>query len=138
MTDPTDDRSPPVDVRPLVLHEDDLPLEGWDDPVRGRLSFRDCFNGTVTPTAGLTTGISVLRPGDWLGRHRHDPAEVYFVASGTGVVHLDGVEHRVLPGTSVYVPGGALHGIVNDGDEVLRFHYVFPTDTFEEIEYHFG
>ncbi|WP_088317077.1 cupin domain-containing protein [Kineosporia sp. R_H_3] len=126
-----------MDVRPLVRHEDDVPLERWDDPVRGRLGFRTAFSGDVTATVGLTTGVAVLRPGEWLGRHRHTPPEVYFVAEGTGTVSLDGVEHTLRPGSSVYVPGDAEHGIVNDGSGLLRFFYVFPTDSFEDFDYRF-
>jgi quercetin dioxygenase-like cupin family protein len=126
-----------MDVRPLVRHEDDVPLERWDDPVRGRLGFRTSFSADVTATLGLTTGVAVLRPGEWLGRHRHTPPEVYLVAEGTGTVTLDGVEHALRPGSSVYVPGDAEHGIVNDGGGLLRFFYVFPTDSFEDFEYRF-
>ncbi|MFN0283474.1 MAG: cupin domain-containing protein [Kineosporiaceae bacterium] len=127
-----------MDVRPIVVHESDLEREAWDDPVRGHLGFRVLLSGGVTPTAGLTTGLAYLAPGGWLGRHRHAPPEVYFVVEGEGTVFLDGVEHAVTAGSSVFVPGDVEHGIHNPGGSLLRFHYVFPVDSFTAVEYRFG
>ncbi len=126
-----------MEIRPHVVHEPDAPREAWDDPVRGRLSFRDVFSAHLTPTHALTTGIAYLEPGEWLARHRHTPPEVYFVVDGAAVVFLDGVEHVVRPGSSVFVPGDVEHGIHNPYDAPMRFHYVFPVDSWDSVEYRF-
>ncbi|HXE24924.1 MAG TPA: hypothetical protein VN637_08560, partial [Roseiarcus sp.] len=55
---------------PLALNEKDLAEDSRDDPVRGRLRWRTLFSKGVTPTAGMTCGVTELRPGDWLGLHR--------------------------------------------------------------------
>lgn len=63
----------------------------------------------------------VLAPGVSIGIHAHrEDEEYYYIVSGSGTMHLDGVEHPVSAGdiTAVY-PGGA-HGLVNDGNEALR------------------
>ena len=126
-----------MDVRPLVLHESEIEPEVWDDPRAGRLSFRTLFSADRTPTVALTTGVAVLAPGGWLGRHRHPPPEVYVVTAGTGTVFLDGREHAVRPGSSVYVPGHVEHGVLNPGTEPLVIHYTFPVDSFAEVEYRY-
>lgn len=125
-------------VQPVVLHEDEVTRVDWDDPVRGRVGFRTLFSAGTTPTAELTTGVTVLEEGGWLGAHRHRPAEVYSVLAGEGVVVLDGVEHRVRAGSAVYVPGDAEHSVRNTGRAALRFLYVFATDAFEDVEYRFS
>jgi mannose-6-phosphate isomerase-like protein (cupin superfamily) len=127
-----------MDVLPTVVHESAAPLDGWDDPLRGHIDFRVLLSAGLTPTRALTTGMAYLPPGGWLGRHRHAPPEVYYVIEGEGTMVLDGVEHPVTAGSSVFVPGDVEHGIHNTGGSLLRFHYVFPVDAFHAVEYHFG
>jgi mannose-6-phosphate isomerase-like protein (cupin superfamily) len=126
-------------MRPVVLQEEAVEHEVWDDPTKGALSFRTLFSREATGTDTLTTGVADLGPGEWLGRHRHDPTEVYYVIEGRGVVMLDGIEHPVGAGSSVFIPGGTEHGIRNlDAAAALRFLYVFAMDSFEDIEYRFS
>lgn len=123
---------------PIVLHEDDVAPESWDDPVRGTLAFRTLLGGGATPTGQLTAGVAQLRPGGWLGVHAHDQAEVYHVLEGELLLRIDGTEHRLRPGSTVFLPGGASHGVTNTGDAVARVFYVLTADSFEEVEYRFA
>ena len=124
--------------RPVVLHDSEAEREVWDDPVKGLLGFRGLFSSERTPTNALTTGVTDLPPDGWLGLHRHTPAEVYYVLDGEGVVTLDGVEHAVRTGTSVFIPGDVEHGIRNTTGSALRLFYVFAVDSFATIEYRFS
>jgi len=99
------------------------PLEGWDDPIRGRVAWRTLFSGNVTATDRLTCGLAVLGPGGWLGLHRHAAAEVYHVIEGEGLVTLAGAEHPVTEGSAVSIPAEVEHGIRNSAPTVLRFFY---------------
>jgi mannose-6-phosphate isomerase-like protein (cupin superfamily) len=123
---------------PFVLHESDAPLDGWDDPLRGRIRWRTLFSKGGTPTDGITCGVADLGPGDWLGLHRHAPPEIYYVLSGAGVVTLNGVETAVKAGSAVFIPGMAEHGVRQTGMAVLRFFYGFPVDSFDNVEYLFS
>lgn len=131
----TDDDTAPYDA--LVLHEAELPPEGWDD-ARGRLRWPTLFSAGSTPTAGMVTGVAELPEGGFLAPHRHDQAESYYVLSGRGAVALQGVEHEVGPGSAVFVPGRAEHGVRNPGTETLRIHYVLAADDFAEVQYEFS
>ena len=122
---------------PQVLSEKDVERETWADPVRGDVSFRTIFGGATT-TSDLTAGVTDLEPGGWLGHHRHQPAEVYFVLDGVGTLTIDGEEHAVTAGAAAYIPGDSEHGIRNTGDRPLRFFYVFAVGSFAEIEYRFS
>lgn len=124
--------------RPLIVREQDLSRDGWDDPVKGRVGWRTLFSGDQTPTDALTAGVAELEPGGWLGLHRHIPAEIYYVLEGSGMVTLDGVEHAVRAGSAVFIPGDCEHGIRNSGALLLRFLYAFPVDSFGEVEYRFS
>jgi mannose-6-phosphate isomerase-like protein (cupin superfamily) len=124
-------------IEPIALDEADAPLDGWDDPVRGRIHWRTLFSRGRTPTAGVTCGVAELGPGDWLGLHRHAPPEVYYVFAGAGVVSLDGREIPVKAGSALFIPGMAEHGIRQMGTEVLRLFYGFPVDSFDGVGYLF-
>lgn len=65
------------------------------------------------------------------------PASRGFVVHEQGVVHLDGVEHAVRAGTSVFIPGGVWHGARNTGPGDLRLLYVFAADAFADVRYEF-
>jgi gentisate 1,2-dioxygenase len=72
-------------LKPLVIAETDVASDCWDDPVKGVLRFRTLFSGGATTTQTLTAGIADLSAGDWLGLHRHTPAEIYYVVEGKGL-----------------------------------------------------
>jgi quercetin dioxygenase-like cupin family protein len=121
---------------PLVVREDDIELETWSDSIRGDVGFRTLF-GVPGRTTDFTAGVTELEVGGWLGHHRHEPAEVYYVLGGEGAVRLDGQEHRLTARSAVFIPGDSEHGIRNTGDDRLRFFYAFAVGSFEEIEYRF-
>ena len=124
---------------PVVVHEQDCPLERWDDPGRGGVTWRTLLSGDRTPTRDLTMGVAEIPPGESSdpGEHRHAQVEVYYILSGEGSVVIDGVSHPVRAGSAVYVPGDARHGVANTGVEVLRLLYVFAVDAFDQVEYRF-
>ena len=64
--------------------------------------------------------------GDRIPRHSHDVDEVVLYESGRAVAHLDGVDTEVSAGDTVFVPAGAVHGTVNNGDEPVEVRAVYP------------
>jgi mannose-6-phosphate isomerase-like protein (cupin superfamily) len=138
LEEPPLDDQPSHSSQPLVIDEAGAPIDGWDDPIRGRIRWRTLFSKGGTPTDGITCGVAELEPGDWLGLHSHAPPEIYYVFAGSGVVTLDGREVAVRAGSAVFIPGMAEHGIRQTGTERLRFFYGFPVDSFDDVEYLFS
>lgn len=65
-----------------------------------------------------------IHPGETVPKHtHHDEDQVYYVATGTGFVVLDGRRTDVAAGSSVLIPLGTEHEITNTGSEPLD--YVF-------------
>lgn len=126
-----------VKIAPTVVEEAGIAPDSWDDPTHGRLRWRTLFSQGLTPTASITCGVAELAPGDRLNRHRHAPAEIYYVVAGEGVVFLDGREIAVRAGAAVFIPGMAEHGIRQTGAATLRFFYAFGVDSFDSVEYLF-
>lgn len=128
----------PKSVMPHVVNETNAPRDGWDDPIKGRIGWRTLFSQGATPTEGVTCGLAELKPGDWLGLHRHAPPEVYYILAGNGVMSLEGREIAIGEGSAVFIPGMAEHGIRQTGAEVLRLLYAFPVNSFDSVEYLFS
>ena len=125
-------------LKPLVISESDVARDSWDDTTKGVLEFRTLFSAGTTATQALTAGVADLNAGDWLGLHRHTPAEIYYIVQGHGTVTLDGADYPVSAGTAVYIPGGTEHGIRNTGPTPLRFFYAFAVDSFDDVTYRFS
>jgi len=121
----------------MVIREAHVERETWSDAVRGEVAFRTIFGSTFT-TPEFTAGVTDLPPDGWLGPHRHEPAEIYYVLDGEGTLNLDGEDHLVTAGTAAYIPSNSEHGIRNTGDGPLRFFYAFAVGSFDEIEYRFS
>lgn len=85
-----------------------------------------------------------VKPGSRISYQRHQRrSEHWVVVSGTALVVLDGVEHRLAPGHSIDVPAGSAHRIENPGPERLTFVEVqqgdyFGEDDIERLEDDYG
>jgi quercetin dioxygenase-like cupin family protein len=114
--------------------------EGWPAEQvaeRGRVQWKTLVSGGVTPTSGLTAGVARIAPGDALRLHRHAQAEIYLMLVGRGRVTVGSSVREVGPGTTVFIPGDAVHGMENAGASELRLHYVLAADAFEDVVYIF-
>jgi quercetin dioxygenase-like cupin family protein len=121
---------------PFVRRVEDVKPVAWSD-ARGRLSFHTLVSGGITPSNGLTAGVTIVAPGGELAMHSHAQPEIYFAFEGAAVVTVEGIERTVSAGATVFIPGDALHGIRNPFKADFKMFYVFPADRFEEIEYKF-
>jgi mannose-6-phosphate isomerase-like protein (cupin superfamily) len=127
-------------LQPTVVRESDQPWTERPDPAqraRSPIRWKLLIGGERTPSAGLTVGVLEIPPGAAMLRHHHAPPEVYYVVEGEGRTEIDGTTAPVGPGTALFIPPNARHRTVNTGPGPLRFVWVFPTDTFREIAYHY-
>jgi mannose-6-phosphate isomerase-like protein (cupin superfamily) len=124
-------------VAPFVIHEKDCALQGWKDTKTGDGRWRTLLSGDRTPSDALTAGILELSPGERLtfDLHKHAQPEIYYVLDGEGTVTLAEKNHAVEAGNLVFIPGGVEHNAENTGSGMLRIFYVFPADSFSEIDY---
>ena len=80
----------------------------------------------VLLSAGLSiTQFAGLIPPGRAPEHQHTYDEVVHVLAGRGVVHLDGEQTPIGPGTSIYLPPHTPHCLENIGTEVLAVLGVF-------------
>lgn len=128
-----------AEIRPVVIDEARVPVEGWAGAGRAPVTWRTLISGERTPTEGLTLGVADVpfAPDAPFTLHRHAQTEAYYVLSGDGVVSIDGVERALGPGVAVFIPGGALHGARALGPEPLKLLWVFAANAFEDVIYEF-
>lgn len=130
-----------VNHEPVVVREDDREWETWaneeDILERGLVYWKTLISGDVTSSEALTMGIGKIPVGEALRRHRHRQAEIYLILEGTGVVEIRSAAQPVGAGSTVFIPGDAVHSCENTGATDLRFAYVFPADSFEGSEHIF-
>jgi len=121
---------------PFLHHHDNCDWEtrpGRTDGVRWKL----LVDADRMPSHGLSLGVLEFPPGTVLAPHRHSPQEVYLIQAGKGELRIGDETRDVGPGTVVYIPENHLHGIANTGDTPLTLMWIFPTDTWAEVEYLF-
>jgi mannose-6-phosphate isomerase-like protein (cupin superfamily) len=83
----------------------------------------------------LTTTFVLIEPGGYQRVHRREPEQAYFILEGTGRMTVGDETEQVGPGDCIFVPTGAPHGLVNDGDEVLKyFSAAAPSFDAEQLE----
>ncbi len=83
---------------------------------------------------GFSSGIQVIAPGCHIREHQHGvEQELLFFFEGVGKVLVNGVEHPVRPGTTVYAGPHNAHKIVNDGDADLKMMWVLMPGGLEDF-----
>lgn len=114
--------------------------ESFSDTSKGQLTWSTLLSSGLTPSDQLTAGIATCPVSvGFLGHHRHEQPELYFILQGEGLIKVGSIEQKVSKGGLVFVPGNAEHGIRNLSDEEeLVWFYCFPTDRFEYIVYEFS
>lgn len=70
--------------------------------------------------------LMALQPGEEIGEEVHADRDQFFrIEEGSGVIDIDGIEHRVEAEIAVIVPAGARHNVRNTGDEPLQFYTIY-------------
>jgi quercetin dioxygenase-like cupin family protein len=122
-------------MQAFLIDESEVAIEmGTADDGAG-LSWRTLISADRTPTRELSGGVCEILPGGELVLHRHPTLELYYFLEGEGVVRLGEQERAVRPGTTVSIPANAPHGIRNTGASTLKLFYVFPVDSFADVQY---
>lgn len=129
-------------IKPVILpsnYTSTNAAESFPDPSHGEVTWHTLFTQLQTPTSDMSAGIAVCPSHTGhLCNHRHTQAEIYYILEGRGIVTIDGSSHPVEKGSTVFIPGDAEHGIVNNGEEPLKWFYIFPTGDFSEVVYRFS
>jgi mannose-6-phosphate isomerase-like protein (cupin superfamily) len=73
-------------------------------------------------TKGIQVGIIRLHPGENDTQEPHSVDEVYYVIEGNGFIKLDGKDHQIRQGTSIFVPAKADHRFHGNKQDLVIFY----------------
>lgn len=104
-------------------------MPNWEpvEPSKGMsLRVKYLLDG-ASGTRDFVVGLASVAPNLHYTIHRHEPAEIYYVLSGTATIYVGDEGYAVAPGDTVYVPAWAPHGI-DTADEPLEMYWFYATD----------
>jgi quercetin dioxygenase-like cupin family protein len=88
--------------------------------IRGRIG------ACAMTVRGYEIGVDLIemQPGAAFPMHVHPGDHILFVVSGRGIVHVDGTDHQVTAGETIYIPAEYTHGVKTIRDEPKSFTFI--------------
>ncbi len=88
----------------------------------GTVEVINLFNEEDFAGMGRLYGISIIHPGDSIGRHTHlNEQEAYYILEGVATYDDNGTEVKLYPGDLSICRDGESHAIRNDGEVDLKY-----------------
>ena len=82
----------------------------------------------------FSMGVQVIPPGGMIREHAHDRhEELTFFWQGAGKAIVDGVEHPIVPGTTIFAGRWVKHCFINDGEIDLKTVWVILPPGLEDF-----
>lgn len=107
-----------------VVGPDEGELVWQPEPSRGYVSIN--LTPENMPYDDFATGVQVLPPGCYVREHGHrQHHELLLVYEGTGRCEIEDKEYDLVPGSTVLFGRYARHLVENNGNEDLKFFWVF-------------
>jgi quercetin dioxygenase-like cupin family protein len=93
-------------------------------PANGHVEVHVSRHRIATDTP-FESGTQEVAPDSFVREHAHSVhEELILTFAGEGVAEIEGVEHPMRPGTTLYLASGERHKFINTGTEPLRFYWV--------------
>jgi len=105
----------------FVLYADEVKPFGDGKTYDSRMILDNALAGDETVQINQGT----VYPGCTAGGGAHEHNEVYYIASGTGTLMLDGETYPARPGALMFIPGGSAHAITNTSETELLILLTF-------------
>jgi len=85
----------------------------------------------ITPKDGWeghVMRVVELNEGGYSQIQKHDWPHINYVIRGRGILHIDGVDHKLIAGSFAYVPSNKIHQFKNIGEEKFVFMCIVPEE----------
>ncbi|NQV14328.1 cupin domain-containing protein [bacterium] len=76
---------------------------------------------STTGAKKITTTLVEMEPGGKQMIHFHATEQCYMILDGEGEITVGEESKRVRVGDSIFIPSNSPHGLINTGDQVLRY-----------------
>jgi mannose-6-phosphate isomerase-like protein (cupin superfamily) len=79
--------------------------------------------------------INVTNPHVDSEEHSHDEEHGFYILEGEAIIELNKKRYQVEPGTAIFVPAGATHKLICNGDVPVRYLVVYaPPGPEQELK----
>lgn len=121
-------------VAPAMVVIDETATVREEAPPHGAIGLSTAYriSDAVPAPRSFEFRKRALHVGAAIGVHPIDHDEIYYVLSGTGVVHSDGEEKELRAGTAAWLYKGAKVGIRQTGSEPLVLIIAYPNKAASE------
>ena len=117
---------------PAMIVVDERTVARREAPPHGNIGMSTAYRiSDAVPNRSFEFRKRVLDKGAAIGPHPIDHDEIYYVLSGTGIVHSDGEEKALKAGTAAWLYKGAKVGIRQTGSEPLVLIIAYPNKAAE-------
>ena len=111
-------------VRSRVIQPGEAEAYWQPVPANGYVEVHVSKHRTTTDTP-FESGTQTVAPDSFVREHAHSAhEELILTFAGEGVAEIEGQEHPMRPGTTLYLASGERHKFINTGTEPLRFFWV--------------
>jgi quercetin dioxygenase-like cupin family protein len=109
--------------------------ESYWQPVPANGFVRNILGPATTGSENhFSIGTQTVAPGCLIREHTHDRnEEVIHVLEGEGVARIDGIEHPISRGSTVFIGRNRRHHFINRGDGPLTFLWFFMPGGLDEF-----
>jgi quercetin dioxygenase-like cupin family protein len=107
-----------------LQHQPWVPLH--DETGRKLEGIRGKAGAAAPNDHGEALGIDLIEmePGAAFPLHVHAGDHILFILAGRGYVHVDGIDHPVHPGDTLFIPAAYPHGVKTDPSSSDRFVFL--------------
>jgi mannose-6-phosphate isomerase-like protein (cupin superfamily) len=92
------------------------------EDIISRLDDEDRYFIDFLNAKGLKAGILRLHPGEKDTQEPHQVDEVYYVIEGRGFIEINGKNHTIKQGTSVFIPAKSKHRFHGNVQDLVVFY----------------
>ena len=109
--------------------------ESFWQPVPANGFVRNLFNGRdLGARSDFSIGTQTVAPNSFIREHTHaDHEEIIYVVEGKGVARVDGVDHPLETGSSVFVGVKRRHHFLNPNPEPMTFVVIMLPGGLDKI-----
>ena len=101
-------------------------MKGFVDDIEKLTEENTDFRRVLYTGKHLQLVLMTLQPGEEIGEEVHAGHDQFFrFEAGQGEVLIDGTRQPVKADDAVIVPGGALHNVINTGNEPLKLYTLY-------------
>ena len=101
-------------------------MKGYIKNIEDETKSNDNFRKVLYTGKHSQLVVMSLKPGEEIGEEVHEGDQFFRFEQGEGKIIIDGKETSVVDGTSVVVPEGASHNVINTSDtEDLKLYALY-------------